>query len=182
MPHSRRLVSAAAGAAFVAALLLVASPCAALVRVYSFQDLVLRSRLIVTGEVTGIRSYRGNLAGAGEVFLTDVTLRVDRTLKGDAGGSEVTIQVLGGEIDGAWQKCPEAPTYRQGERVLVFLRDYNEATWNTGWFQGKYALDTGGTAVSGAEGSPIPRDTTVDVVHSAVRTVLRTQSAAGGAR
>lgn len=158
-------------AALVAWTLLGPGNAQALVKALTFTELTQKSKLILTGEVVRMHSYRGPFQGAGEVFYTDVTLRLTRTLKGDAGGEEVTIQMLGGQIGTAWQKCLESPRYKVGEKVLVFLRDYNQANWNTGWLQGKYSLDPSGTWVTGAEDLPITRKMKLADVETSIRSV-----------
>jgi hypothetical protein len=135
-------------------------------------ELIGRSKLVVTGEVVAVRSYRGAFLDLGEVIFTDVTVRIESALKGTMPETrEVTIQVLGGKIGTRFQRCPESATYATGEKVLVFLRDYNQALWNTGWMQGKYTLRAGGTAVAGEAGKPIATDLTLDQVKAEIARV-----------
>ncbi|MBI4606096.1 MAG: hypothetical protein HY721_29370, partial [Planctomycetes bacterium] len=105
----------------------------------------------------------------GEVIFTDVTIRVEGMLKGPLDTKDVTVQILGGEIGTAFQRCPESPRFERGEKVLVFLRDYHGALWTTGWLQGKYALSREGLSVKGVEGLPVPRDVTLEALKAEVR-------------
>jgi hypothetical protein len=153
-------------------IILLASPLVmAAVKRLTFTELAGRSRLVLAGEVTGLTSYRGRFHDVGEVIFTDVKIRVDRLLKGAPGDEEITVQVLGGKIDDETMTCLESPKYELGEKVLVFLRDYNGKIWNSGWLQGKYRLDgngaiTGDTVAKGREGYPLDRDASLDTVKS----------------
>jgi hypothetical protein len=144
----------------------------------TFEELTHKSKHVVTGEVTGLRSYRAPFHDLGEVIFTDVTVRIDRVLKGAPAGKEITIQVLGGEIGTHFQLCLESPRYTLGEKVLVFARDYHHALWNTGWCQGKYALDPSGATVRGDPKMPIARDTALAAIESEVRRLTPASSGA----
>lgn len=140
---------------------------------FNFAALTEKSKFILAGEVLALRSYRAPFHDAGEVIYTDVTIRIDKVFKGAPEGAEITIQILGGEIGQRWQKCLESARYEKGEKVLIFVRDYNNAVWNTGWFQGKYRLDATGSQVLGVEHSPIPFNTSLAQVEAAIRTVSK---------
>ena len=138
---------------------------AALVPV-DLQQLVRHSPLIIRGEVLDMRSYRGQFLDRGDVILTDVRVRVDEVLldrlqpatddevRGPGPSEaverssdvlrdrrgvvrEVTVQVLGGSLDGHRQVCAESARFRKGERAILFLTPYNRRLWTTGWLQGK---------------------------------------------
>ena len=148
----------------------------------TFAEMTQKSKFVLTGEVIDVRSYRAPFHDLGEVMFTDVTIRIENVMKGAPTTTEVTIQVLGGEIGTAFQKCLESAQYEKGEKVLVFLRDYHNAIWNTGWLQGKYRLDPSGTVVRGDAKLPIARDLALSVVQAEVRRVLATSSAPGAAQ
>lgn len=155
----------------------------ALVIPLTFTELTQRSKLILTGEVVNMRSYEAPFQNAGDVFHTEVTIRVTKTLKGEAGGEEVKVLFLGGQIGDLWQKCPDAPKYKVGEKVLVFLREVKGGLWNTGWLQGKYTLDATGTKVQGSEDLPIPREMKLADVETSIQAVPpSTVEPSGGAR
>ena len=151
----------------------------------SFEDAAKRSSLILTGRVIDVRSYMAPFHDAGEVMFTDVTVRIETVLKGTPATDEVTIQVLGGRIGTAFQRCLESATYEKGERVLVFLREYNGKLWNTGWLQGKYTIAADGATVKGNVQFPIERDVSIETVRSwlqAIRPSLApAERAPGGA-
>lgn len=144
----------------------------------TFEELTQKSKHVITGEVTGLRSYRAPFHDLGEVIFTDVTVRIDRVLKGAPAGNEITIQVLGGEIGTHFQLCLESPRYTLGEKVLIFARDYHHALWNTGWSQGKYALDPSGATVRGDPKMPIARDMALADIESEVRRLTPAPSGA----
>jgi len=152
---------------------------------YDLEGLALRSSVIATGEVTALRSFRGPYLDLGEVVFTDVTLEITAWWKGTpaTGGSsstgQMTLRVLGGQIGTARQLCPDSARYAVGERVLVFLREYQGALWNTGWFQGKYALADDGATVLGVPGRPVPTDLPLLALEVAVREILRGTSPVG---
>ncbi len=135
----------------------------------TFEELTQKSKHVIAGEVTNLRSYRAPFHDLGEVIFTDVTIRIDRVLKGAPAGTQITIQVLGGEIGTQFQICLESPRYTLGEKVLIFVREYHHALWNTGWSQGKYALDASGATVRGNPKMPIARDTALATIESDVR-------------
>jgi hypothetical protein len=148
----------------------------------TFEELTQKSKHVITGEVTGLRSYRAPFHDLGEVIFTDVTVRIDRVLKGAPAGKEITIQVLGGEIGTHFQLCLESPRYMLGEKVLIFARDYHHALWNTGWSQGKYALDPSGATVRGDAKMPIARDTALSDIESEVHRLTPAPSGANDPR
>jgi len=142
---------------------------AAAVVQYNMEQLSQKSKLVVEGEVVELTSYYAPFLDLGEVMFTDVKIRVEKSIKGSPDGKEITIQVLGGQIGAAFQHCPDSPEYEKGEKVLVFLREYNGRLWNTGWQQGKYKLWQNGTVVGGKESLPIPRDVPLSTVEDQVR-------------
>ncbi len=181
-PACRTSVALLLSASFTLLGYVAPRPTSAAVVPFNFAALTERSKFILTGEVVALRSYRAPFHDAGEVIYTDVTIRIEKVFKGAPEGAEITIQILGGEIGERWQKCLESARYERGEKVLVFVRDYNNAVWNTGWFQGKYRLDATGSQVLGVEHSPIPFNTSLTQVEAAIRTVPKeTGSIAPGA-
>jgi hypothetical protein len=144
------------------------------VRSFSFEELTQQSKYVLTGTVVDMRAYWTSFApGAGvEFIVTDVTLKVETTLKGKLETSEVTVQFLGGRLDGgddSWQLCPDSAVYTPGERVLVFLREFRGHLWNTGWLQGKYTLSSDGKLVRGRPTLPIAAELPLEKVRNQVR-------------
>jgi hypothetical protein len=180
----RSLLPAAPPPAALLALLALLGPATAHAYVprLSFEEMARRSRLVVTGRVVDVRSYRAPFGEAGEVMFTDVTVQIETVLRGTPASAEVTIQVLGGRIGTAFQHCPESAAYEKGEKVLVFLREVNGKLWNTGWLQGKYALAPDGVTVRGDEHLPIERDSHIETVRARVQAVQPSATAAPALR
>lgn len=151
----------------------------------SFEELTLRSSLIVTGKVAKLEASRVPFPGLGECLVTAVTLDIHSAFKGHPTSEQVVFHFLGGRLpvtttDAAkgadkegsgpnsptWELCLESPRFEIGERVLVFLRRFQGTLWNTGWHQGKYRLSQDGQTVLGESSLPIAN-------HLAVTTVAR---------
>jgi len=103
-----------------------------------------KSDSISCGVVVDLKCYRAPYLGHGEIIFTDVTLRITDRISGKFRGDTVTIQVPGGRIGEEFTYCANAPSYKKGEKVLVFLRPYNGRVWNTAWSHGKYRLRESG--------------------------------------
>jgi hypothetical protein len=169
-------------AAALASSLMAPVPARAALVPLSLGELAGKSTSVVTGEVTALRSYRAPFHHLGEVIFTDVTVRVESVLKGEPEIKEITIQVLGGKIGRAFQLCPDSARYEMGEKVLVFVREYNGRIWNTGWLQGKYRLiepsntessgpgSAGGVLVKVDAGLPIESDVPLETLKAALKT------------
>jgi hypothetical protein len=157
-----------------------ASSLPAAVLPYTLPLLAQKSRHIIVGEVVALECYRAPFHGLGDVIFTDVVIRVERSLKGAAAGTEIRIQVLGGEIGTAFQHCAESPRFVKGEKVLVFARDYQGALWATGWHQGKYSVDRDGSTVHGDSKLPIGRDVSLAAVEEEVRRAMASASRSVG--
>jgi hypothetical protein len=54
-------------------------------------------------------------------IYTDVTVEVEEAMKGTV-GPEVTFRTAGGEVGRIGMRTSTDPTFRMGERVIVFLR------------------------------------------------------------
>lgn len=151
-------------------------PAGALLRALSLERMALKSRLIVTGEVVDLVSYRAPLGRIGTVIFTDVTVRIQGVLKGDPDNDTVTVQVLGGTIGEVNQFCPDSARYRKGEKVLLFLREYQGRMWNCGWIQGKYRLSDDGETIRGQRKLPIATDMKLTELESRLRAISRDPS------
>lgn len=99
--------------------------------------LVSRSNDIVIGEVLAVRSRWNEDRSR---IVTDVTLRVDQTLKGGASG-ELTLTQIGGEVDGLRYTVEGAPRFSAGEQALLFAwRDRAGRPQVSGLAQGKFDI------------------------------------------
>ena len=170
------------------------------------EKLTLRSSHIFCGEVVAIQSRWDDFLGLGRAMITDVRIKVSETwrdspgkrpglirgsrtgAKTPGGITEITIQYLGGRIGERWQKCSESPHFLRGEKVLVFARELNGALWSTGWFQGKYRLEssppatanTGKVLVMGAKHLPVRKTMELRTLRLQVRKILQGRKKTGG--
>lgn len=82
-----------------------------------FREVVRDATLIVRGRVTDVRSV--SVPGAGIESIA--TLAVESVLKGQASGF-VYVRVPGGEVGRSRVVMVGAPTFRNGQRAVLFLR------------------------------------------------------------
>jgi hypothetical protein len=84
----------------------------------TFEQLVARAEIVFEGEVTATQ-VRVSADREGSPIVTDVTFRVARTLKGKVGPA-VTLEFLGGTVDGRTLHVDGVPTFRVGDRDVLF--------------------------------------------------------------
>ena len=107
-------------------------------------DLVRTSALVATGAVRRIemREMRDGR------ILTEVTVALDRTIKGRPRGRKVVVTVPGGMVGDRVVRIFGTPEFAQGEHVLLFLKRTHEGRLHTNALAlGKYHLSTDGLAV-----------------------------------
>jgi len=122
-----------------AALAWAASPAAASTFVaVTTEDLVRTSASIVEGEVLAVQS---RWTADGRIIVTDATVRVSSTLAGEA-APVVQVKTFGGTVGGFTVEAHGFPTFRAGERVLLFLEPDTEAgrLRVNGYQQGHYRV------------------------------------------
>ena len=112
------------------------------------EELTAQAELILVGHVSDVSCYE---EGEGTIY-TEVTISVEQKLKGEAGG-EVVIRVAGGKVGEQVVWVEDAPSFDVGERVVVFLEEYDSALHVVGGFQGKYTVSENDTIGSGI---PLP--------------------------
>lgn len=101
-------------------------------------DLTAKAELIIIGTVEDLTYQRDT---GGNIF-TLVTVSVEQILKGEA-GENIVIRVPGGTVDGQTLISEDAPEFKPGERVVLFLQQH-EATYSVlGGFQGKFTIVNG---------------------------------------
>ncbi len=114
----------------------------------STEDLTRNSDAIVIGEVLEVSSYWCEKTG--RIMSRALVLRED-TIKGTA-PSVVEIEYEGGEIGGLGLKVSDSPHFTKGEKVLIFIKEKDQAlrTYEVfGKAQGKYTITGLGLAVKG---------------------------------
>jgi hypothetical protein len=98
--------------------------------------LVSSSHDIVVGEVLAARSYWNPERTR---IYTDVTVRVNETLRGATG--TLTLTQMGGVVDGARYTVPGSPEFKPGEEALLFVwRDPSGRAQVNGLAQGKFDI------------------------------------------
>jgi hypothetical protein len=87
-------------------------------------------------------------------IYTDVTVEVEEAMKGTV-GPEVTFRIAGGEVGhiGMWTSTD--PTFRIGERVIVFLHREGSTAQLFGLQHGKFTVSDG-TVTQDGQVMPVP--------------------------
>jgi len=129
--------------ALAAALLLAVAPArAALFVATSVEETARSSDAVVRGTVVSVRS---RLAAGGLRVLTDVEIAVASAWKG-APGAAVRVVVPGGAAAGLAAAVDGAPSFEEGEEVVVFLARAGAAWQVMGLALGKYRVDGSGAS------------------------------------
>lgn len=108
----------------------------------SLRDLTQRADLVVLATAVA-ESARRDARGR---IVTDVALRIEEALKGDArAGSTITMTRLGGAIGDIGMRVEGEPRFTVGERYVVFLyRTHGGALRPVGMSQGVMPVDDDG--------------------------------------
>jgi hypothetical protein len=107
----------------------------------SDEALTAGADVIVRGQVVAARCRLGE-----RTIVTDYTIRVEESLKGDAGRFAVVTE-MGGRIGETHHVVPGAPAYRVGARVVAYLFRHDGELSTYGMAQGLFFVqalpDTG---------------------------------------
>ncbi len=106
-------------AVLAAAVLAAGSASSAVMERLSLDELARSADLVVIGTVVS-RASRHDAPPRADRIVTDVVVRVDRSIRGESAG-EVVVTVPGGEVDGRGQIVTGAPVLHPGEEVVLFL-------------------------------------------------------------
>ena len=106
----------------------------------STAELAQNSSNIVTATVKGKNTYVSDIGR----ILTDVTFETDDVVKGSLNKKTTfTLTVLGGTLNGLVAHVPGFPSYREGEEVVLFLKETRTVGLVvTGAEQGKLTVHT----------------------------------------
>lgn len=121
-----------------------ATQVSALVIKKSIQELTYEADFILIGKVKDMES-RWNKEKT--LIYTYVTVSVTKYIKkileiGEP--KEITVKVLGGEVDDIALKVSDTPEFMEGEEVFLFLRIEELPIFKVaGLFQGKYTIEDG---------------------------------------
>jgi hypothetical protein len=105
-------------------------------------------------------------------IYTDITISVDRYLKNPSSSKEVTVRLYGGTVGNDTLEAHDEPTFKPGEKVLLFLTDDVVTSTKdikpehfkvTGCMLGKYTLTDDGKATRLGE------NITLDELQSTIR-------------
>jgi hypothetical protein len=115
-------------------------------------ELTRQADLVVVGRVADVRASWNHERTR---IQTAVTVAVDQSLKGSAGGGSVTITTPGGEVDGVGEYYSHTARFTKDENVVVFARRSPDGNLRvTGGEQGKVAVRrdeaTGARMVAGS--------------------------------
>ena len=103
------------------------------------EDLVKKARTIVVGKVTGSRTY---WSANGKLILTDYTINVDESLKGQASRS-MAVTTIGGKVGDIELHVSGMPKFQQGENAVVFVEQSGAFQTVVGLGQGKFSVTNG---------------------------------------
>jgi len=113
-------------------------------------ELIVHSRLIVTGRVISVTS---DLDSSGMVW-TYVQVRTDRVLKGDLQEQTIVLKQLGGAAGESGVRVIGQPRFDQGERVLLYLNSGADGTLHAAHgFMGKFSVAEDATGAEFVERS-----------------------------
>ena len=88
----------------------------------TFEQLVSNAKLIFAGEAIDLQSSWEPRPDGGRAIVTQVTLRVEDVWKGSV-GAVTQLQFLGGTIDGLTLAVSDMPSFRLGQRDVLFVGD-----------------------------------------------------------
>ena len=87
----------------------------------TFDELVTKAEMIFEGTVTGLRSeWTGE--GANRHIVTYVSFKIEDGIKG-ATGTDYTIRMFGGTVDGHTMEVTDAPRFKVGDRDILFVEN-----------------------------------------------------------
>ena len=101
-------------------------------------ELVAASQAVVVGQVVGARSFWNEDATA---ILTEAVVRVDETVAGES-PRFVTVRTFGGTVGSLRIEAHGFPTFREGQRMVLFLDGVGAIAEVVGYQQGQYRIVT----------------------------------------
>ncbi|HLM02567.1 MAG TPA: DUF4214 domain-containing protein [Pyrinomonadaceae bacterium] len=124
---------------FLAALVFLTQTAAATTaKLASDEQLILTSRVIVTGDVQAIQAAWD---GQRRNIYTYVTVKVSEVLKGQIRNETIVIKQAGGRVGDDEIIIDGAPKYKAGQSVLLFLNTLPDGALTVAHlFQGKYEI------------------------------------------
>jgi hypothetical protein len=115
----------------------------------TFDQLVSNAQLIFVGEVANVHSIWEATPRGGRSIVSIVTLRVEDVWKGSV-GSMTQLEFLGGEVDGMVMEVVGMPTFRLGQRDVLFVGEtVRQASPLVGFMHGRFRVER--NSVSGVD-------------------------------
>jgi hypothetical protein len=105
----------------------------------TFDALVARARTIFVGEVVDQRSY-WTTTPQGRVIRTQVVFRVEDVWKGSA-GAVTQLEFLGGTVGEATMEVVGMPTFRVGQRNVLFVAPERAVSPLVGFMHGRMRVE-----------------------------------------
>ncbi len=94
--------------------------------------------LIVTGKVIGLESKK--IDGAMTSIVTEVSIKIESTLKGEA-ASIISVRIPGGKTGDIGLMVPGAPVFEKDDKVLLSLEKDKSLRYRIrGFHQGRFSL------------------------------------------
>lgn len=117
----------------------LALPASASTFIHQTQPQLLRaSAAVIEGQVISTSSFWNE---TGQVIVTEALVQVHETLVGEA-PSVVVVRTFGGGVGGFYVEAHGFPTFRAGERLLLFLEPEKDGkTRVTGYQQGQFRIE-----------------------------------------
>jgi hypothetical protein len=102
-------------------------------------DLVKKAHTIVVGRVSSSRTY---WSGDRKLILTNYTIQVDESIKGQASGA-VEVTTIGGKLGDLELMVSGMPSFVTGENAVVFIETSGAYQTVVGLGQGKFTVTNG---------------------------------------
>lgn len=124
----------------------------------TFDELVLQSELVIVARVVATRSAWVN-SRAGRSIVTDVTVSIERTLKGPT-YAERSLEFLGGTVGEDTLHVDGIPEFHVGDRAVLFINEAGRpASPIVGFMYGRFPIvrdaTTGVDMVRTHDGRPL---------------------------
>jgi hypothetical protein len=115
------------------------------------EEITKQSDEIIVGTVKSLQTVKApsNFRAGEEDIVTNAVISVEKYLFNpkDLSSSEITVQTVGGTIGDQTMIMEDSPTFKEGQRVVVFLRQGKNNTFIVfGGPQGKYTVNNGNMA------------------------------------
>lgn len=120
------------------------------------EEIIQQSDTIVIAQVKSQNSFKApsEIRENNEDVITNVTLSIEKYLRNYNNNSfqEIIVQTLGGTVENLTMNFEGTPTFKDGERVIVFLKKKNNNVFTVyGWAQGKYSISSDGEVGMGEQ-------------------------------